>query len=234
MLLLDGWHLWGWFILFLWLFFSIMIFSHFAHTQIEHLLKIALRKDITIPRLTPESTLSVMPWFVVYWALWSLGFSLLVASLMDIDIFWSVGFGFPLAATLGIITFISPGGLGTREAIMVGYLTLAQCQQMRDDGHLIAMYLASWTARETIDEKAAWVESRAVWFQDNGFEEGAYHAAVGGPGPVEGYGHWSADVEAALMPEHLRTISWNRSAPKTFLIPTSLARFADWAVARFI
>ena len=66
-----------------------------------------------------------MPWFVVYWALWSIGFCLLVASLINIDVSWSVGFGFPLAATLGIITFISPGGLGTREAIMVGYLTLA-------------------------------------------------------------------------------------------------------------
>ena len=125
MLLLEGWHLWGWFIVFLWLFFSIIIFSHFAHTKIEHLLKITLRKDITIPRLTPQSTLSVMPWFVAYWALWSLGFCLLVASLLDAGIFWSVGFGFPLAATLGIITFISPGGLGTREAIMVGYLALA-------------------------------------------------------------------------------------------------------------
>jgi uncharacterized membrane protein YbhN (UPF0104 family) len=125
MFLLDGWHLWGWFIVFLWLFFSIIIFSHFAHAKFEHIVKVILRKEIKIPRLTSGSTLSVMPWFVIYWALWSFGFYLLVTSLIHIDVLWSVGFGFPLAATLGIITFISPGGLGTREAIMVGYLTLA-------------------------------------------------------------------------------------------------------------
>ncbi len=125
MLLLDGWHLWGWFIVFLWLFFSIILFSQFAHGKIEHSVKVILRKEITIPRLSPGSTLSILPWFVIYWALWSLGFCLLVTSLIHVDVFWTVGFGFPLAATLGIITFISPGGLGTREAIMVGYLTLA-------------------------------------------------------------------------------------------------------------
>ena len=125
MFLLDGWHLWGWFIVFLWLFFSIIIFSHFAHTKIEHIVKVILHREIAIPRLTPASTFSVMPWFIAYWALWSVGFYLLVTSLIGSDVSWSVGFGFPLAATLGIITFISPGGLGTREAIMVGYLTLA-------------------------------------------------------------------------------------------------------------
>ena len=123
--LLDGWHLWGWFILALWLFFSIIIFSNFAHSKIEHVLRITLRKDVRVPRLNRRSTFSVMPWFAAYWALWSIGFYLLVASLIGIDDLWSIGFGFSLAATLGIITFISPGGLGTREAIMIGYLTLA-------------------------------------------------------------------------------------------------------------
>ena len=125
MLLLDGWHLWGWFIVFLWLFFSIIIFSHFAHAKIEQIVKVILRKEITIPRLTPGPTFSVMPWFIAYWTLWSVGFYLFATSIIAIDVSWSVGFGFPLAATLGIITFISPGGLGTREAIMIGYLALA-------------------------------------------------------------------------------------------------------------
>ena len=44
-------------------------------------------------------------------------------SLTAIDIPWSVGFGFPLACTLGIMTVITPGGLGTREGVIFGYLT---------------------------------------------------------------------------------------------------------------
>jgi uncharacterized membrane protein YbhN (UPF0104 family) len=35
------------------------------------------------------------------------------------------GLAFPLAATLGIIAVIAPGGLGAREGVLVAYLVLA-------------------------------------------------------------------------------------------------------------
>lgn len=123
--LLGGLHLWGWLILFLWVGLTVVIFSKLAHAKAERAIRFFLRKDITLPRLTVKSTLLVMPWFVAYWAFWSIGFYMLVASLIKMDVPWSVGFGFPLAGTLGIMTFISPGGLGTREAVLLGYLTLA-------------------------------------------------------------------------------------------------------------
>jgi uncharacterized membrane protein YbhN (UPF0104 family) len=88
-------------------------------------IKILLQKDISIPNLTFKSTIAGMPWFIVNWVFRSIGFYMLVASLIGMHVPWGVGFGFPLAGTLGILTFISPGGLGTREAVMVGYLTLA-------------------------------------------------------------------------------------------------------------
>ena len=123
--LLEGLYLWVWIILCLWVCFTIFIFSKLVHTKTEDLIRIVFKKDITLPRLTVKSTLLVMPWFVAYWAFWSIGFYMLVASLIKMDVPWSVGFGFPLAGTLGIMTFISPGGLGTREAVLLGYLTLA-------------------------------------------------------------------------------------------------------------
>lgn len=123
--LLGGLHLWGWLILCLWVGLTVVIFSKLAHAKAERAIRFFLRKNITLPRLTVKSTLLVMPWFVAYWAFWSIGFYMLVASLIKMDVPWSVGFGFPLAGTLGIMTFISPGGLGTREAVLLGYLTLA-------------------------------------------------------------------------------------------------------------
>jgi len=57
--------------------------------------------------------------------LWSMGFYTLVVSLTAIDVPWSVGLGFPLAATLGIMALITPGGIGAREGVMVGYLSSA-------------------------------------------------------------------------------------------------------------
>ena len=123
--LLGGLHLWGWLILSLWVGLTVVIFCRQAHAKAECAIRMLLRKDITLPRLTVKSTVLVMPWFVAYWALWSIGFYLLNTSLIITDVPWGVGLGFPLAGTLGIMTFISPGGLGTREAVMVGYLTLA-------------------------------------------------------------------------------------------------------------
>jgi len=123
--LLGGLYLWGWLILFLWLGLTVVIFSKLVHNSTERLIKIALQKNIQIPRLTIKSTLSVIPWFVVLWVFWSIGFYMLVTSLTATDIPWHVGLGFPLSATLGIMAFIAPGGLGVREGVMVGYLTLA-------------------------------------------------------------------------------------------------------------
>lgn len=123
--LAGGGHLWSWLILAVWVVLTVVIFSPFIHAKAEQAMRRLLHKDFTIPKLSFRSTLSVMPWFVGYWALWSCGFYLFVNSLTATTVPWNVGFGFPLAGTLGIMTFISPGGLGTREAVMTGYLALA-------------------------------------------------------------------------------------------------------------
>ncbi len=123
--LLGGLHLWGWLILFLWLGLTVVIFSKLAHGSAQHLARIILRKDIKLPRLSIKSTLSVMPWFVVIWVLYSMGFYMLAMSLAAMDVSWTVGLGFPLASTLGTMALITPAGLGVREGVMVGYLTLA-------------------------------------------------------------------------------------------------------------
>ena len=122
--LLGGLYLWGWLILFLWLGLTVVIFSKLVHNSTERLIKIAFRKDIQIPRLTIKSTLSVIPWFVVFWMFWSIGFYMLVTSLTATDIPWHVGLGFPLSATLGIMAFIAPGAWRSRRG-KVGYLIFA-------------------------------------------------------------------------------------------------------------
>jgi uncharacterized membrane protein YbhN (UPF0104 family) len=37
----------------------------------------------------------------------------------------AVGAGFPLAASLGVLALVAPGGLGVREGVIVAYLGLA-------------------------------------------------------------------------------------------------------------
>jgi hypothetical protein len=139
---LKGWHLWSWMILCTWVVLTVVIFSRFIPEKAEQAVRKILRKDITIPKLSVSSTIAVMPWFIGYWTLWSIGFYCFVASLTEASVLWTIGLGFPLAGTLGIITFISPGGLGTREAIMAGYLTLAGIPLM--DATTVAVASRFW------------------------------------------------------------------------------------------
>ncbi len=122
---IGGFHIWGLLTLFMLLGLTVIIFSKVVHSAIESILHTVLRKDIKIPNLTIKSTVSVMPWFTMTWVFWSIGFYILVVSLTTNDVPWSVGLGFPLAGTLGVMALITPGGLGAREGVMVGYLTFA-------------------------------------------------------------------------------------------------------------
>jgi len=122
---IGGFHVWGFLTLFMLLGLTAVIFSKVVHNATERILHTVLRKDIKIPRLTIKATLAVIPWFVLSWFFWSLGFYALFLSLCSINVEWSIGLGFPLAGTLGIMALITPGGLVAREGVMVGFLNLA-------------------------------------------------------------------------------------------------------------
>jgi hypothetical protein len=122
--LLGGLHIWVWPILILWILLTLIIFSSVVHRVAEVILKRILKKDFHLSHLNFLSTLSVIPWFLLNWGTWSFGFYLLVAGLSPDIVPWSSGLGFPLASAVGIMALITPAGLATREAVLVGYLTL--------------------------------------------------------------------------------------------------------------
>lgn len=123
--LLDGIRIWGWLILLLWIGLTAIIFWSFPRSSAEWLLKKIFKKDVVLPHLSPKSIFSILPWFIVYWILWTVSFYMLVISLTSIDVPLSVGLGFPLAGTLGIMAIVVPGGLGVREGVLVAFLSLA-------------------------------------------------------------------------------------------------------------
>jgi len=122
---LNGLQRWGWVTLILLLCLGIFIFTNFFHGLGERIVKTFLGKQIRIPSLSIKSTLMIMPWFIMSWVFWSVGFYFLILSLGLSGFSWSIGLGFPLACTLGIMAVIAPGGLGAREGVLVGYLTLS-------------------------------------------------------------------------------------------------------------
>jgi uncharacterized membrane protein YbhN (UPF0104 family) len=125
LLWVGGIRLYGWLTLIAWLAMTLLAFSPVVHRLVEMLLASLLRRNIKIPALDLKSTLRILPWALGYWAVWSIGFLLLAQALSKWGIPLSAGLGFPLAGSLGVLAVIAPGGLGVREGVIVGYLTLA-------------------------------------------------------------------------------------------------------------
>lgn len=67
--------------------------------------------------------LKIMCLFFVQWGFWSFGFYFLSRALLQNEIpVLSTSFAFPLSVCLGMLSLISPGGIGVREGVLVGAL----------------------------------------------------------------------------------------------------------------
>ncbi len=121
----DGFRLLGMIIISLLIGLCFFIFSPFLHQLILKVHNAILQQKMVLVQLSAKQILKTIPWFAGYWVLWAIGFYFLSASLAISSIPFFSGLGFPLAVTLGIAAFISPGGLGIREGALTGFLILA-------------------------------------------------------------------------------------------------------------
>ena len=80
-------------------------------------------KELNFSRIDLRIKLKVFILTTFIWISWSLGFYFFIISFYDYDISVLIGFTFSLAATLGMLTFLAPGGLGIREGLLVSFLT---------------------------------------------------------------------------------------------------------------
>lgn len=104
--------------------FSVIIFSDKYKIVTEKLLSKVFKKNYTLPKLSYKNTyvilLNFMPWIS-----WTVGFYLLVISISSAILPFSVSYSFVISITFGVIAIFSPGGLGVRESIMTGFLTMS-------------------------------------------------------------------------------------------------------------
>jgi len=106
------------------LLLTIIVFTDYFHNLTEWLVKKIFRKDLSIPRLYWRQTTKILPWFFIQWFFWSLGFYLLAWGLSPGIVSMKIVLVWPLAASLGILFIISPGGLGVREGVLTGCLVM--------------------------------------------------------------------------------------------------------------
>lgn len=104
---------------------TVILFSQSANKGAEKFINKLSKNPVNLPKFTISATFKVLPWFISSWLFWGVGFYLLAASTTAHPIPMTTVFCFPLAATLGILFLLAPGGVGIREGIIVGYLSLA-------------------------------------------------------------------------------------------------------------
>lgn len=124
-LAVGGGVLWGPLILLLWLALTLTIFSRGVHGLVARGIGKLLGRHVSIPLLSFASTSQAIVWALLTWTCWSLAFYLLLISLGLAGVSPGDGLAFPLAATLGVLAIVAPGGLGAREGVLVAYLVMA-------------------------------------------------------------------------------------------------------------
>ena len=125
MILIDSVNLYGLSVLILFLVLNLFIFTPLLHRITGKLLTRILKREIRFPRLSFHRLLRIIFWYGLSWGTWCISFYFLAGSLVEGPIPFNTAFAFGLAGSIGIMAVFAPGGLGVREGILTGYLTLA-------------------------------------------------------------------------------------------------------------
>jgi uncharacterized membrane protein YbhN (UPF0104 family) len=106
------------------LLLSLFLFVPTVHYLTVRVLKKITGRDIELPVINFRKSLPVILSTSLIWAAWTLSFYFFMR-IFSSDIDGVMAFAFPLSVCFGLIAIILPGGLGLREGIIIGYLTLA-------------------------------------------------------------------------------------------------------------
>lgn len=107
------------------LILSVLIFSRVQKVIVEKLIKRFVKSEFEYAASSVKSISLTAVFYLLAWLSWCVGFYFLVISLSGFSAPLFVGLGMALALTFGFLAIIVPGGLGVREAVLFGWLTLA-------------------------------------------------------------------------------------------------------------
>jgi uncharacterized membrane protein YbhN (UPF0104 family) len=81
-----------------------------------------LNKRVAAPALSFRKSYQISAYYLLYWFILMIGYFFLAASVLN-NRSILLAFALPISTTFGILAIITPGGLGVREGIMVGFLS---------------------------------------------------------------------------------------------------------------
>jgi glycosyltransferase 2 family protein len=120
---LESWQAWALTTVVLWGLLTVLVFTDAANRLATLAVRRVLGREVWFPRMRVIDSLRVLPLFLALWAFWCGGFLLLADALTGTALPPFVGWSFALAATLGILAIVVPGGIGVREGVLMVYLT---------------------------------------------------------------------------------------------------------------
>lgn len=106
----------------MWLIATPLILSSLLPNIINRVMARLMKRDVNITPLDWHMIRRVVPYSILNWSIWSLGFYFLVQALVPYNVPVLTGLCFPLAANIGILAFFAPGGIGIRETMILIYL----------------------------------------------------------------------------------------------------------------
>ncbi len=107
-----------------WIILSIIIFTRYFHRITQWMILKTIGKQIILPVLSIKEVFKVLPVFILYWFLYALAFYYLAVSL-GADITYISLIYFPISTVIGIVSLFAPGGMGTREASLIGFFSIS-------------------------------------------------------------------------------------------------------------
>jgi len=103
---------------------TLFLFLEPIHKFTIGLIQRILKKELDVPLVRLRQSLPIIGTVSLIWLAWTAGFYLFMKAFSP-DITPVMMFAFPLSVCFGLIAIILPAGLGLREGIIIGYLTLA-------------------------------------------------------------------------------------------------------------
>lgn len=103
---------------------TLFLFFEKVHRWMLRLLGKILKRQLDIPLVKFRESFPMIGAVLLIWLCWTGGFYLFMLGFSQ-EITPVMMFAFPLSVCFGLIAIILPGGLGLREGIIIGYLTLA-------------------------------------------------------------------------------------------------------------
>ncbi|MDI6402374.1 hypothetical protein QLX67_10220 [Balneolaceae bacterium ANBcel3] len=106
----------------IWFLLTPILFGKHLPNFVNRVLKRFIQTKTEISPIERSMLRRTVPYCLLNWMLWSVGFYFLVQALVPYDVSLFAGLCFPLAANIGLLAFFAPGGIGVRETMIIIYL----------------------------------------------------------------------------------------------------------------